>query len=268
MSKNTPRTGTILDRIVDHKRIELAECKQARPLEVLEAEACAVLPPRDAVAALRAPGVSLIAEVKRASPSKGLLHPNLDPAGLARTYADGGAAAISVLTDQQFFRGSLEDLRLVREAVDVPVLRKDFCIEPYQVYEARAAGADLVLLIVAVLSDRDLVTLYRLVRELDMAALIEVHDEGELARALAVRPRIVGINNRDLHTFTVDLETTARLRPQVPDGVVLVSESGVHTPADVERLAALGVDAMLVGESLVRAQDVGAHVRGLVNAGK
>jgi len=257
-----------LDEIVDHKRIELVERKQERPLEVLEAEAYAAFPPRDVVAALRTPGVSLIAEVKRASPSKGLLYPNLDPAGLAHTYEDSGAAAISVLTDQRFFQGSLDDLRLVRRAVDVPVLRKDFVLDPYHVYEARAAGADLVLLIVAILSDRDLEMLYGLVRDLDMSALIEVHGEEELARALAVGPRIIGINNRDLHTFTVDLGTTERLRPQVPSDVVLVSESGIHTTDDVERLAALGADAMLVGESLVKARDVGTHVRELVNAGK
>jgi len=267
MSNRVPRTGTILDKIVDHKRVELVERKQERPLDALEAEAHAAAPPRETVTALRSPGVSLIAEVKRASPSKGLLHPDLDPAQWARTYADSGAAAISVLTDQRFFQGSLDDLCLVRESVDVPVLRKDFVIEPYQVYEARAAGADLVLLIVAILSDHDLTTLYRLVRNLGMSALIEVHDEGELARALAVGPRIVGINNRDLHTFTVDLGTTERLRALVPDDVILVSESGVHTRTDVERLAALGADAMLVGESLVKAQDVGMHVRDLVCAG-
>lgn len=267
MSKETPRTGTILDKIVDHKRIELVERKQERSLKALETESLTAPAPRDAIAALRVPGVSLIAEVKRASPSRGLLHADLDPAKLARTYADSGAAAISVLTDRQFFQGSLDDLHLVRQTVNVPVLRKDFCIDPYQVYEARAAGADLVLLIVAVLGDRDLAALYGLVRDLDMDALIEVHDEEELARALAVAPRIIGINNRDLHTFTVDLETTARLRFLVPDGVVLVSESGVHTSADVERLAALGADAMLVGESLVKAGNVGAQVRELVNAG-
>jgi indole-3-glycerol phosphate synthase len=268
MSNRSPRTGTILDKIVDHKRLELVERRQARPIDALEAEARAASPARDAVAALQTRGVSLIAEIKRASPSKGLLHPDLDPTDLAHTYEDNGAAAISVLTDQRFFQGSLDDLRLVREAVNVPVLRKDFVFDPYQVYEARAAGADLVLLIVAILSDQELAALYRLVRDLHMSALIEVHDEGELARALAVGPCIVGINNRDLHTFTVDLGTTARLRPQVPDDVVLVSESGVHTPKDVERLAALGADAMLVGESLVKAQDVGAQVRELVNAGK
>jgi indole-3-glycerol phosphate synthase len=268
MSNETPRTGTILDKIVDHKRRELIECKQARPLKALETKARAAPPPRETVAALRTPGVSLIAEIKRASPSKGLLHPDLDPAEWARTYVEGGAAAISVLTDQRFFQGSLDDLCLVRQAVDVPVLRKDFVIEPYQVYEARAAGADLILLIVAILCDQDLTTLYRLVRDLGMSALIEVHDERELARALAVGPRIVGINNRDLHTFTVDLGTTERLQDLVPDDVVLVSESGVHTRSDVERLAALGADAMLVGESLVKAQDVSAHVGELVNAGK
>jgi indole-3-glycerol phosphate synthase len=257
-------TGTILDEIVDWKRDEVARCKQALPLVDVQADAARAPTPRSLVDALRRPGVSLIAEVKRASPSKGLLRPDLDPAALAREYAANGAAAISVLTDQHFFRGRLGDLRAVREVVRLPVLRKDFILEPYQVYEARAAGADAVLLIIAALSDAELRSLYRLVRQLAMDALIEVHDEAELARALAVKPRIVGVNNRDLRTFEVDLGTTARLRALIPGDVVAVAESGVHTPDDVARLAAIGADAMLVGESLVRADDAGAKVRELL----
>jgi indole-3-glycerol phosphate synthase len=255
---------TILDEITRWKRDEVACARNAVSLRVLQERTASASPARDMVAALRAPGVSLIAEIKRASPSKGLLRSELDPAALAHTYAANGAVALSVLTDARYFRGSLDDLRAARRSVSVPVLRKDFTIDPYQVYEARAAGADALLLIVAALSDDALRSLHRLAGELGMAALVEVHDEDELARALRVAPRIVGVNNRDLRTFRVDLDTTARLRPLVPEDVVTVAESGVHTPADVARLSAIGVDAMLVGESLVRAGDVGAKVRELL----
>jgi indole-3-glycerol phosphate synthase len=257
-------TGTILDEIVDWKRDEVARHKQVVPLVDVQADIARAPAPRSLVDALRRPGVSLIAEIKRASPSKGLLRPDLDPVALAGEYEANGAAAISVLTDQHFFRGCLDHLRAVREAVRLPVLRKDFILESYQVYEARAAGADAVLLIVASLGDAALGALYGLVCQLGMDALVEVHDEAELARALAIRPRIVGVNNRDLRTFEVDLETTARLRALIPDDVVLVAESGVHTPDDVARLRAIGADAMLVGESLVRADDAGAKVRELL----
>jgi indole-3-glycerol phosphate synthase len=196
--------------------------------------------------------------------SCGLLRQNFDAVALAREYEANGAVAISVLTDQHFFQGDLGHLRAVRRNVSLPVLRKDFILDPYQVYEARAAGADAVLLIAAVLSDNDLKALYQLLRELDMAAMIEIHNAAELERALRIGPRIVGVNNRDLRTFKVDLKTTARLRPLVPAEVVLVAESGVHTRDDVARLAAIGADAMLVGEALVRAQDVGCKVRELV----
>lgn len=255
---------TILDKIIHWKHGEIARHKRDRPAEVVQAEMALAPPPRDLAAALRTPGVSLIAEVKRASPSKGLLRQNFDAVALAREYEANGAVAISVLTDQHFFQGDLGHLRAVRRNVSLPVLRKDFILDPYQVYEARAAGADAVLLIAAALSDSDLKALYQLLRELDMAALIEVHNAAELERALRIGPRIVGVNNRDLRTFKVDLKTTARLRPLVPADVVLVAESGVHTRDDVARLAAIGADAMLVGEALVRAQDVGCKVRELV----
>jgi len=182
---------------------------------------------------------------------------------LARAYAANGATAISVLTDARFFQGSLDDLRAVRGAVDVPVLRKDFVVDPYQVYEARAAGADAVLLIVAALDDATLRDLYALIRRLSMTALIEVHNAAELERALLLRPRLIGVNNRDLRTFHVTLDTVAALRPRIPDNVVVVAESGIHTPEDVARLRAIGVDAMLVGEALVTARDVGEKVRQL-----
>lgn len=255
---------TILEEIIAWKRGEIGRHKHARPVEAVRAGAALAPPPRDFAAALRSPGVSLIAEVKRASPSKGLLCHDFDAVALARAYEDNGAAAISVLTDQHFFQGHLNHLRAVRQKVRLPVLRKDFILDPYQVYESRLAGADAVLLIVAALSDGDLKALYQLVHELGMAALVEVHNEAELERALQIGPRIVGVNNRDLRTFEVDLETTARLRPLIPTDVVLVAESGIHTRADVARLAAIGADAMLVGEALVRAPDVGHKVRELV----
>ncbi|MBN1935180.1 MAG: indole-3-glycerol phosphate synthase TrpC [Anaerolineae bacterium] len=258
---------TILDEIIAWKRIEVEQHKQVRSPAQVQAEAAQAMPPRDFAAALCTTGkVALIAEIKRASPSKGAICPDLDPVDLARTYAANGAAAISVLTDGKYFGGSLDDLRAVRQAVDIPVLRKEFVVDPYQVYEARAAGADAVLLIVAVLEDDELARLYALAGELGMVALVEVHNEAELACVLPIRPRIIGVNNRDLMTFVVDLATTARLRPLVPADTLLVAESGIHTRADADRLGEIGVNAMLVGESLVRAEDVRRQVRELVGA--
>jgi len=254
-------TATFLDTIIAHKREEVALQKQAKSLDAWKTEVESAPPLHDFLAALRAPGVSLIAEVKKASPSKGLLCPDFDPVRLARAYAANGAAAISVLTDTHFFQGSLDDLRAVRQAVEVPILRKDFVVDPYQIYEARAAGADAALLIVAALDDAALRDLYALIRRLGMAALIEVHNAADLTRALSLRPRLIGVNNRDLRTFHVTLDTTAALRPHIPDDVVLVAESGIHTPEDIARLAAIGVDAMLVGEALVTAPNVGEKVR-------
>jgi indole-3-glycerol phosphate synthase/phosphoribosylanthranilate isomerase len=261
---------TILDDIFAHKRIEVAGRKQALPLEGIQVQAMSAPPPRDFVAALLgAPSrPALIAEIKRASPSRGLLLGRgalrpFDPVRLARIYQENGAAAISVLTDERFFHGSLDDLRAVRRAVGLPLLRKDFIFDPYQVYEARAAGADAVLLIAAMLDDEALAALHDLVGALGMTPLVEVHDEAELRRVLRLKPRLIGINNRDLRTFKVDTETTARLCPLVPEGVTLVAESGIRTSADVACLAEWGVHAMLVGESLVTAPDPAAKVREL-----
>jgi indole-3-glycerol phosphate synthase len=254
---------TILDEIVAWKREEVAARKKERSLAEVRAEAAEAAPLRDFEAAVRAEGVSLVAEVKRASPSKGLLRANLDPVGLAGKYEAGGASAISVLTDERFFQGSVSDLREVRGAVRLPVLRKDFLLEPYQVYEARAAGADAVLLIAAALAQDELEGLLELVHDSGMAALVEVHDEKEMGRALSAGPRVVGVNNRDLHTFEVDLRTTERLRPMVPEDVLVVAESGIHTRADVDRMDAIGVDAVLVGEAILRCTDVEAKVREL-----
>ena len=267
-----------LDEIFAHKRTEIAGQKAALPLAELTALAAAAPPPRDFIAALRQtrPGPALIAEIKRGSPSRGLLVADFDPLRLAAIYTDNGAAAISVLTDERFFGGSLDNLRAVaeqmraRQARDLPLLRKDFICDPYQVYQARAAGADAILLIAASLPPPLLAELLALAHALGMAALVETHDESELAIALASRARLIGINNRNLHDFTVSLETTLRLGRQVPAEVCLVAESGIFTAVDVARLAELeregggrGVDAILVGEALVTAPDIGVKVREL-----
>jgi indole-3-glycerol phosphate synthase len=283
---------TILDQIIDYKRTEeLPRRMHDLPLHELQRQAAVAPPPRDFVAALRhAPGVALIGEVKRASPSKGVLRADFDPLDLAMTYAANGAAAISVVTDEKFFQGSLDHLAQIRRSplptpplpggrglgwgsppplggmcAGIPLLRKDFIVHPYQVYEARAAGADALLLIAAVLPDGDLADLLALTRRLGMAALVEIHDAGELPRVLPLKPRLVGVNNRDLRTFRVDLNTCLALRPLLPADVCFVAESGIHTHADVARLAAAGVDAMLVGEALVVTAQVAAKVRELTN---
>ena len=260
----------ILDDILAHKRQELTQRTQAVPLTNLCAHAAEQPTPLDFAAALARPGISLIAEVKRASPSKGLLCPDFEPISLATTYAVHGAAAISVLTDTHFFHGSLTHLSAIRCALQppIPLLRKDFVFDPYQVYEARAHGADALLLIVAILPDGLLSDLLALTHELGMTALVEVHNEAEIDRAAALCPRIVGINNRNLGDFSVNLATFGRLRPLLPEGTVAVAESGVHTATDVRRLAAAGADAILVGEALVTAPDVAAKVRELATGGQ
>ncbi len=246
------RDDDILLRIVETKREEV-EALVERELAAAADEAA---PPRDFAGALAAPGsVSLIAEVKRRSPGAGAMRPTLDPVVQAAAYEGGGARAVSVLTDRTYFQGSLDDLRAVRGRVELPLLRKDFIIDPRQVYEARAAGADAILLIVRILDDHQLRDLEVLARELGMAALVEVHDGRELERALRQEASIVGVNNRDLRTFETDLEVTLELADRIPSGVTLVSESGISTRQQVERLALRGVDAVLVGEALVRAGD-------------
>lgn len=255
-----------LDEIVAHKKAELARRQGELPLSALEEMALAQPPPRDFVAALKRNGVALIAEIKRASPSKGLLCPHFDPMALARCYEMNGAAAISVLTESRYFQGSIEHLAEVKREASLPVLRKDFIFDLYQVAEARAYGADAILLVVAILPDSKLAELLEAAHGLGMACLVEVHGEEELARAVATGATIIGINNRDLRTFRVDLATTQRLRQRVPPGRLVVSESGVHGPEDVRELRRWGVDAMLVGEALVTAKDVGAKVRELVEA--
>jgi indole-3-glycerol phosphate synthase len=259
----------ILDEIMAHKRRDLAQRRKAVPLDEVRALGRDRHAPLDFAAALRRKGVGLIGEVKRASPSNGLLCPDFSPLGLAQTYARGGAAAISVLTDLRFFQGSLDHLSRIRHGLDVeiPLLRKDFTFDPYQVHEAYAFGADALLLIAALLPHESLAELLSLTRELGMVALMEVHSEEEMERVLPLQPRVIGINNRDLRDFSVDLNTFGRLRSLVPDDVVAVAESGVRTAQDVQRLAEMGADAVLVGEALVTAQDPAAKVQELVGAG-
>jgi indole-3-glycerol phosphate synthase len=266
----------ILDEIFSHKRKEVERQMQLMPLESLQAQIEHLRPCLDFIGALRKSGrlfpyypPTLIAEVKCASPSRGLLAPHFDPVGLAEIYAENGASAISVLTDERYFRGHLDHLRQVAIQVKenrpqnqaMPVLRKDFIFDPYQIYEARCAGADAILLIAAALQPSRLFQLQSLAVELGMAALIEVHEQAELEIALDCDPRLVGINNRDLKDFSVDIDTTLRLRASVPDSICLVSESGIRTPDDIHKLGRAGVDAVLVGEALVTAPDVPAQVR-------
>ena len=257
----------ILGRIVADKRQELERRRQEEPLAALQQKAAQAPPTRSLAQALRGPSLGLIAEVKRASPSRGVLRVDLDPKALAHSYADSGAAAISVLTEEEHFQGSLADLEAVRIALNgladarQPVLRKDFLFDAYHLYEARVYGADAVLLIAAILEPEPLTELLALARALDMECLVEVHDERELERALAADAQIIGINNRDLRTFEVDLAVSERLRPLIPEDRVVVAESGIHTRADVERLQALGVNAVLIGEALVTAEDPAVKIR-------
>jgi indole-3-glycerol phosphate synthase len=243
---------SVLDDIVDGVRIDLAEREAALPLADVRAALADVDPARDPMPHFRSAGSSVIAEVKRRSPSKGDLADIPDPAALAAEYAAGGAAAISVLTEQRRFGGSLADLRAIRAAVDTPLLRKDFVVTGYQVVEARAAGADLVLLIVAALDDDTLRRLHDEARELGLTVLVEVHDEAETERAVALGAELVGVNARNLKTLAVDDSTFGRLAPLVPDDRVLVAESGISGPPDVKRFVAEGARVVLVGEALVR----------------
>lgn len=271
VTKLAQRRGTILDEIMTFHRENLPKIMREIPLADLRALASVAPPTLDFYAALKKPGVSLIAECKKASPSKGLIVPHYDAVEIAKAYAKAGASAISVLTDGRHFQGSLADLRDVKEAVGkkkVPVLRKDFIFDPYQVYEARVAGADALLLIASVLGDTDLKELLTLTHRLEMNALIEVHTEAELARVLPLQPRIVGVNNRNLQTFEVDFDNTARLRQQIPAEVVTVGESGIKTAADVRKMAQIGVDAILVGETLVKSKDVYKTTAEFVRAGR
>src|SRR5579859_370878 len=251
-------TGTILDKIVARKIEEVAA------LDVSSFATQSKRTPLDFVAAFkRRLSVGLIAEIKHASPSKGVLVENFDPVALAKVYAESGADAISVLTDRDFFQGSLGDLERVRATVSSPLLRKDFMIDERQIVEARHAGADAILLIAAILDDARLRDLFEVARESELSALIEVHDEREMERALKLNPPLIGINNRDLHTFKVDLGVTKRLAAMAPGDVTLVAESGIFTPDDVVEMAEAGADAILVGESIVKSPDIAGQIQSL-----
>jgi len=252
---------SVLDRILKVKRAEIETARRAKPLAAIRAEAEAASRPRGFVSALRAAiaagRAAVIAEVKKASPSKGVLRADFDPAAIARSYAGGGAACLSVLTDRQFFQGAPEHLIAARAACALPVLRKDFVIDPYQVWEARALGADCILLIVAALDLPRMKALEAAATTVGMDVLVEVHDAAELERALELRTPLVGINNRDLRTFETRLETTLDLLPRIPPERLVVTESGILAKGDVQRLRAGGVNAFLVGEAFMRAPDPG-----------
>lgn len=261
----TAPADDVLSRIVAQKRIEVAAAQAARPAAQLQPQLAAAPAVRDFVAALRAaPGIGLIAEVKKASPSAGIIRADFNPVHIARTYEASGAACLSVLTDEKFFQGHLDYLRAVRQAVSIPVLRKDFVIDPYQVLEARVAGADAILLIAECLDEATLNELYASIVSYGMTALIEIYEPSNLDRVLALHPPLVGVNNRDLRSFVTDLDQTLRIQPRVPAGTLLVSESGIRTRADVDRLKSHGVGAILVGETLIRSADIGAAVRELL----
>jgi len=258
----------ILDAICAHKREEVERRKAGMPLARLQEAIQRNRPARDFRRALRREGISLIAEIKRASPSKGVLMPEGDAVALANVYEAAGARAISVLTDERFFEGSLEDLTAVRQNVKVPCLCKDFILDAYQIHEARAAQADAILLIVRLLSDQQLKDYLDLARSLRMAALVESHTAEEIERALEINAHIIGINNRNLDTFEVDLNTTMELRKLVSGGHVLVSESGIRTRDHVRMLEDGGIDAILVGEALVTSKDIRAKVEELLGRGE
>jgi len=254
----------ILDEILAHKRLEVAKRKLVRPLPPLPA---ALEPLRSFSSVLRQPGMSFIAEIKRKSPSGGELRPGASAADLAAMYESAGAAALSVLTDAAYFGGTDDDLVTARHVSGLPALRKDFVVDPYQIYEARALGADAVLLIVRALADTELSELVLLTHHLGIEALVETHSAAEVDRAVRAGARIVGVNNRDLDTLVTDVSLAPRLRSMVPPGIVFVAESGISQPEQVTALLAAGVDAILIGESLLRSPDPRSKLRSLVEAG-
>jgi indole-3-glycerol phosphate synthase len=254
---------TILDRILDEKRAEIAAAKLRAPLADLERRTKAAAAPRDFVGALRARQPAVIAEIKKASPSRGVLREEFDPAAIARSYEGAGAACLSVLTDERFFQGAAAHLVAAKGACSLPVLRKDFVIEPYQVWESRAMGADCILLIAACLSKGEMRELERLAHGLAMAVLVEVHDGAELEAALTLETPLIGINNRNLKSFETRLETTLELLPRVPRNRMIVTESGILSGDDVSRMRKAGIHTFLVGEAFMRAPDPGRALRAL-----
>jgi len=256
--------NSMLDKIIADKRDELKARKQEVPLAALEERATHRRVPLDFATALNQDQIQLIAEVKQASPSRGVLCADFSPVRLAREYAEGGAAAISVLTEANYFGGSIDHLAAIRAEVHLPLLRKDFIFDPYQVYESAAYGADALLLIAAILNQQQLGELLSLSYSLGMGCLVEAHNEAEIDRALHAKAQVIGINNRDLTTFAVDINTTRRLRPLLPEQQIVVSESGISSRLDVEKLKGWGVNAILVGEALVTAADIKAKIRELM----
>ena len=258
------KPGTVLTRIVEKRRAEVARRQRIMPEAVVRIAASKAAAPRDFAAALARKRLNVIAEIKKASPSAGLLRREFDPVVLARAFEQAGAAALSVLTEEENFQGALAHLRDARKAVGIPVLRKDFIVERWQVWEARAAGADSFLLIAAVLDDASLAELLALGRELGMEPLVEVHTAAELERVLALGARIVGVNNRDLHTLDVRVETSLELASMIPDDCIAISESGLRSAEELRRLRAAGFDAFLIGESFMRQADPGAALSRLI----
>jgi indole-3-glycerol phosphate synthase len=254
----------ILDKIIVEKRQEAEQKKRSLPVTALKKVISQRKVPLDFASALSGDSIKLIAEVKKASPSKGVLCPDFNPVALAQTYAQGGAAAISVLTEVNHFQGSIDYLVAIREEVSLPLLRKDFIFDPYQIYESAASGADALLLIAAILSQKQLGELLALSRDLSLSCLVEVHNENEVTKALLAGAEIIGINNRDLNTFTVDIETTRRLRPLIPEGRIVVSESGIRSRDDIKKMKEWGVNAVLVGEALVTASNISAKMEELI----
>jgi len=254
----------MLDKIIAQKREEVEQRKKGAPTTYLQERIVRQKPALDFALALTGDHIRLIGEVKQASPSRGVLSPNFNPTELARAYAEGGAAAISVLTEANYFMGSNEHLAAVREVVALPLLRKDFIFDPYQVYESRAYGADALLLITAILGQGQLKDLVSLSHSLGLKCLVEVHNGDEVERAVLSEAEIIGINNRDLNTFAVDINTTRRLRPLVPKEKIIVSESGIKSQNDMEKLAKWGVHAVLVGEALVAADNIRAKMKELL----
>jgi indole-3-glycerol phosphate synthase len=264
----SPATEDVLARICADTRAEVARRRSAMPLEDLRRKISHVGPTRGFGDALKQATMDgrfgLVAELKKASPSGGLIRENFDPAALARAYAEGGATCLSVLTDEPHFQGTAEHLKIARKAVDLPVLRKDFVLDPWQVYESRAMGADCILLILAALADEQASELAELARALDLDVLAEVHNRTELDRALWLQTSLIGINNRNLKTFEVDLATTEALAEEIPNDTLAISESGIRTADDVRRVRAAGVNAVLVGETLMRAKNVPEKLRELL----
>lgn len=254
----------ILNRIVSEKRKELEESKQRLSVTALWEKIVGRGPARDFLRSIRQERLQLIAEVKKASPSKGLLCPDFDPLKLAKSYAENGAAAISVLTEVNHFQGSLEYLNLIRDEVNLPLLRKDFIIDEYQVYESAAFGADAMLLIAAILSQKEIAALLKLSEGLGMDCLVEIHDEGELETALSGGARIIGINNRNLNTFEIDINTTRSLMSSIPVDTVVVSESGIRSREDMIAMMECGVNAVLIGEALVTADSIPEKIKELM----